>query len=422
MKKKQTLLKVAMELIKDPKFLFNIGQQIGVAGVIGENRNRLVLFLACLTSAQEKPVSILVKGPTGSGKNNLVKAGLSVVPKEVLITRSSFSDKALAHGDTKLTQKIVYIAEHRAGKHAEFFRRLLQSEGELHHEATVVAGAMRGTEVASRVGAPVFLSTTTDDKVYPDDETRFLSLRADESSEQTREVVRAQFSGESQKEPVQLAAWHEVFRVLCKKIPIIRHPSWFGYLAERIPASEPRARRDVPRFLSLLKAVTLCRSYADGRRAKAEEIEITFADYCVAFQILADSFSSTFSAAHPLSLQVAAHVRELHSNFKRPIIVEELVKAMGWKKQLVYKWLADAVKHNLVTLSAGTHANNRKMYVPSELRPTSFLPEPQTLLDECAELDAVVHYEDPLTGDTCTLRRKLRKEGRKNCHQKSKLA
>ena len=98
MKGKQQILKHALKFLGDPNFLFNLGRQIEAAGVTGEGRNRLLLYLACATSMFANPVSILMKGPTSTGKNNLVKAVLSLVPKELVVTRSSFSNKALAHG------------------------------------------------------------------------------------------------------------------------------------------------------------------------------------------------------------------------------------------------------------------------------------------------------------------------------------
>jgi hypothetical protein len=153
-----------------------------------------VLYLACLTSALDKVVSVLVKGPTSTGKNNLTKTVLTLVPPEKLMTRSSFSNKALAYGSETLSGKILYLVEHKGGKDAQFFTRLLQSEGALHHEATTVSGSNRGTQVTERAGAPVFISTTTDERVYEDDETRFLSIRADESEDLTRLVFYAQFS------------------------------------------------------------------------------------------------------------------------------------------------------------------------------------------------------------------------------------
>lgn len=185
----------AMDLLRDRQFLFRVGRQIASAGVVGEERNRLILYLACLTAAFEKKVSILVKGPTSTGKNNLAKAVLSLIPRELVLTRSSFSEKALAHGTVELAGKILYLAEHRGGRDAQFYTRLLQSEGALHHEVTERFG--QGTRVAARSGSPVFVTTTTDERVYEDDETRYLSLQADDSPELTRQVLRAQFSEKS---------------------------------------------------------------------------------------------------------------------------------------------------------------------------------------------------------------------------------
>jgi hypothetical protein len=184
----------ALELLRHPKFLFLVGQQLSAAGVVGEAKNRLILYLACLTTSLDKVVSVLVKGPSSTGKSNLTTAVLSLVPPEKLLNRSSFTGKSLVYGSEELAGKILYLVEHRGGKDGEFFRRLLQSEGALHHEATTGSGAKHGTKVTTRIGAPVFLSTTTDERVYDDDETRFLSIRADESAELTREVVRDQFS------------------------------------------------------------------------------------------------------------------------------------------------------------------------------------------------------------------------------------
>lgn len=111
MSKERRLQKAARELLADPRFLFSVGEQIGAAGVIGEKRNRLALYLACLTSASEKPVSVLVKGGTSSGKSNLVKAVLSLVPSDLVVSRSSYSGKALAYGAEELEGKIIHIAE-----------------------------------------------------------------------------------------------------------------------------------------------------------------------------------------------------------------------------------------------------------------------------------------------------------------------
>lgn len=199
-RKNRRIERAALELLRDPKFLFNVGQEIGAAGVVGELRNRLILFLACLTTVFDRgSVSVLMKGSSSTGKSNLVRAVLKLIPPELVLTRSSLSKKALAYGASNLAGKILYLMEIHGGRDAQFYTRLLQSEGALVHEATTVTGGNRGTAVATRAGVPLILSTTTDERVYPDDETRYLSLRADESSGLTREVLRSQFRQKQQK-------------------------------------------------------------------------------------------------------------------------------------------------------------------------------------------------------------------------------
>ena len=249
-----------------------------------------------------------------------------------------------------------------------FSTRLLQSEGAITHEYATVVGADRGTIVASRKGSPVVLTTTTRQLVFEDDETRFLSIQADDSPEQTHDVIAARFAPASaslEYDDSELPVWHEAVRILCEKVPRFRHPQWFAPLADEIPTDEPRARRDAVRFLSLLKAVALCRSHSDGRfKACSKEIEVNFADYCVAHRILSRAFTSTFAGAHPRALKLAKAVRVLHKQLRRAVSVKELVTELGWDQALVYKYAKSAEKQNLVRYESGTRLHNQRRLLP----------------------------------------------------------
>lgn len=402
----------ALERLQDPKFLFNVGQQISAGGaVVGELRNRLILFLACLTAVFDRAVSVLVKGPTSTGKNNLVKGVLSLVPPEFILTRSSFSKKAIAYGADDLTGKVLYVVEHRSGRDSQFFTRLLQSEGEVQHEVTMHFGA--GTRVAKRAGAPVILSTTTDERVYEDDETRFLSLRADESPELTRQVLRAQFSEKQPKvavkrqQDIERSEWQEVFRILHGKPPQFVYPTWFDYLSDRTPAANSRARRDAPRFLSLLEGIALCRSFSDGRREKSKNtVEINFADYCAAYRILNEALASTYAGAHPRALEFAAAVRQLYGQNQRAVTTKDVAAQLKWKEHLAHKWRIVAVRKKLVAYKPGTYASNRKPLLPGPARhATSFLPDPRLVFRKRRDVGDQVRFVDPLTGEKELLKR-----------------
>ncbi len=123
----------ALRLVNDPLFLFRASRKIGDLGVVGEERNRLILLLAGIARTLPDPPSVLVKGSTSSGKSTLVKHSVRVFPPDCVIERAGLSGKALAYGAGPLAGKILFIHEYRCGKDAQLLLRLLQSEGRIRH-------------------------------------------------------------------------------------------------------------------------------------------------------------------------------------------------------------------------------------------------------------------------------------------------
>jgi hypothetical protein len=201
--------------------------------------------------------------------------------------------------------------------------------------------------------------------------------------------------------------WHEVYRILCKDVPKFRYPGWFNYLANQLPAGNPRSRRDGARFLSLLQAVARCRSFSDGRREKSNGvIEINFADYCVAYRILNKAFASTYAGAHPMALEFANAVRDLSPEGKKSVTTKDVAAHLGWKESVAHKWRRAALEQRLIEEERGTHPQNKKPVVPGPARiATTFLPDPLLVFREQPEIGDVVRYIDPLTGKGMILRR-----------------
>src|ERR1700720_579373 len=89
----------ALMLIRDSQFLFRIGEKLRELGIVGERQNGPPLFLAAVPKDLDQTVSVLVKGPTSSGKNknNQMRGVISLLPPESVIPRSSMTAKALAY-------------------------------------------------------------------------------------------------------------------------------------------------------------------------------------------------------------------------------------------------------------------------------------------------------------------------------------
>lgn len=128
--------KKVLNLLSDPLFLYKARKKVAELGVVGEARIVLVLLLAAIARAFPKPPSVLLKGPTSSGKSTVVKTTLQLFPPGCVIERAGMSKKALAHGKGSLVHKILFIHEYRCGRDAQLLLRLLQSEGRIAHEYT----------------------------------------------------------------------------------------------------------------------------------------------------------------------------------------------------------------------------------------------------------------------------------------------
>lgn len=392
-----------IELFEGSQFLFRAGQKVSELGVVGEKHNTLAILLACISRMLSEPVSVMGKGTTGSGKTKQFETCTQLFPPACVMMRAGLSEKALAYGKGSLAGKILFINEYRCGRDAQQLLRLLQSDREIQHEAVSVMGSRRRTDTAVRSGAPVVLTTTTDEVVYADDESRFLSVYANEGAAQTRAILVAKASAQTGKKESDLPIWRKAMSMLRPKAHDFRNPpDWLRFVAEQIPCGNVGVRRNWSRALSFCQAIALCRRPTLGRN---EVLDITLPDYCVGYKIFEPILAGTIRAPHSRELELARAVAHLNSRHGRPASPDETASELGWKRSLVYKYAPRAVRHRLIQYEPGTRASNLKRLVATLETSKGFLPHPRTILEHRLELGPEVRYVNPFSGKTHVIRR-----------------
>src|SRR5256884_6404502 len=78
----------ALELLRDPHLLERILEDIERCGVVGEETNKLVSYLAVTSRLLESPLAILVQSSSAAGKSALMEAVLAMLPEEQRVQRS----------------------------------------------------------------------------------------------------------------------------------------------------------------------------------------------------------------------------------------------------------------------------------------------------------------------------------------------
>jgi len=287
-------------------------------GVAGEERNAKLTYLAVTSRVLDRIVSIVAKGPSSAGKSHVTEKTLEFFPESAYYARTAMSERSLIYSTEPLRHRMLVIFE-AAGIQGDFFTytiRSLLSEGRLEYE--VVEKGNDGehkTRVISREGPTGIIITTTEVVVHAENETRLLSLQANDTADQTHAVLAAIANG---PRTLNFDAWHALQEWIGAGDYDVVIP-YAGTLAELIPPVAVRLRRDFSTILALIKTHAILhqatREMAEGR------IVASIEDYDVVRGLTLDLISEGVQAG------VLDAVRETVDAVRRLAVPDAVVTA-----------------------------------------------------------------------------------------------
>jgi DNA primase catalytic core len=283
----------ALALLKDPKLLDRILEDFDQCGLVGEETNKLIGYLAAVSRHLESPLAVVVQSSSAAGKSSLMDAVLQFVPEEERIQYSAMTGQSLYYmGEMDLKHKVLAIVEEEGASRAAYALKLLQSEGALSIASTGKDPAT-GKLVTHqyRVEGPVamFLTTTAIDI---DEEllNRCLVLSVDEDREQTKAIHRLQREQQTlaglirRQRRREIVRRHQNAQRLLKPLFVVN--PYVGELT--FPDALTRMRRDHMKYLTLIRAIALLHQHQ--RQVKTEQgvsyIEATREDIAAADRLM----------------------------------------------------------------------------------------------------------------------------------------
>ena len=184
---------IAGDLVGEPNILDRFAAELAGAGLVGEDRNAKILFLALTSRLFDRPVSVAVKGPSSGGKSFTVEIVLKFFPSSAYWERTALSDRALAYSDEDFRHRhlVIYEAAGVASDIGTYLIRSLLSEGRILYEVVEnTRDGMRPRRI-EKEGPTGLIVSTTATKFHPENETRLLSLRVKDTPTQTKAILHA---------------------------------------------------------------------------------------------------------------------------------------------------------------------------------------------------------------------------------------
>ncbi len=189
-----------MSLRHETALLDRLGRDLEATGIVSQAVPALKLIYLCVASrVLDRPVSVVVKGQSSSGKSWPVEQLLKkFCPTSAYRVLTGITTKSLAYGDDKtepLAHRMLVIGE-SAGiggdgdQEGNLLLRTLLSEGYIAYTYTTGTdkNGKRGTETIHREGPTGLITTTTNFKLYHDDETRMMSVTIPDPKERRRNI------------------------------------------------------------------------------------------------------------------------------------------------------------------------------------------------------------------------------------------
>ena len=252
----------AMDLLADPDLAERVIVDLGALGVVGEETNLLVAYLATISRKADRPFGVVVQSSTAAGKSTLADAVCQLVPEEDLASYSAVTGQALYYvGATDLAHKVLAVAEEQGASRAAYALKLLVTEGRLSIASTgkdTTTGKLR-TRSYQVAGPVALVLTTTATDIDPELANRLVVLGVDEDQAQTRAIQAAQRQAATldglvarlQRE--RIVARHRNAQRLIEPMPVVVP----GTSAIAFPDHATRHRRDHQKLLSLICASAL---------------------------------------------------------------------------------------------------------------------------------------------------------------------
>ena len=184
-----------IEFLKSEELVKKFNELIGKSGIVGEEVNRILLFVVASSFKMPDTLHALIQGSSGSGKTRLLKIISQLMPEEDVKKYTRVTDNSFYNQDEYFFVNKLVCFEDLDGlkEDAQLAVRELQSNEILMSSTSLKDsnGSITGGEKTVR-GPIASLACTTKGEIYEDNVSRSFLIAVDESKKQTLKVIEFQ--------------------------------------------------------------------------------------------------------------------------------------------------------------------------------------------------------------------------------------
>ncbi len=255
--------RMAIKYLSSPKLMQRTNEDIGRTGMIGEENNRLLMYLVFTSRLREQPLHIISLGASGTGKTYLQEKVSELIPEHHKLEITILSENAFYYfGQQELKNKLILIEDMDGAENVLYPLRELQSKKKISKTIPIKDSKGNLKTITMKVEGPISLAgTTTKEKLYEDNANRSLLIYLDSSKQHKEHIMTYQrklSAGKiATKEEKQLIEFFKDMQTILKPIKV-KNP-YAEYLI--IPEHVFKPLRTNSHYLVFIETITFYHQY-----------------------------------------------------------------------------------------------------------------------------------------------------------------
>jgi predicted transcriptional regulator/uridine kinase len=351
----------AINELKKEKLLERHNKMIGLTGIVGEEKNRMIAYLIYTMRKQQNPLHVMFLGASGSGKTYLQEKISELIPDEDKIEITQITENALYYFKQEELKNKLIIFEDLDGALQVFYpMRELQTKKKISKTVTLKDSKGNLKTITIVVEGPVCISgCTTKEKLYEDNANRCILLYIDMSKDQDKKIMEyhaAVESGDIDQEREQ--QYKELFKNIQRVLrPIQVNNPYSKFIT--LPETVFKPRRTIALLRGFIKAIAFYHQYQrevkytspSGRTGGAGQpyIEVTIEDIEAGFYYMKDVL---FSKSDELTKATREFFEKLKEHTKQNQLssfkTQDIRKAFRTEPRTIQRYMRELSQYGYI--------------------------------------------------------------------------